>query len=193
MDQLFKYCQLCKRDVSSPALTMKRLNDGRGCPVTGICTRTLLQPALNLVSSFRFKTPDFAPPRRAWAVLLGGNPKAFLDLESLLHRSCTHPALPRPALCPSWLLQVSGQTPNFGSSSMPGEARPVQSGGNATLPVFLHYRDSRSFPRLASLHGLLPVSLPTPPPLRIMLCKLRSLLLCHEHFKFTWCTLQSFQ
>lgn len=122
MDQLFKYCQLCKRDVSSPALTMKRLNDGRGCPVTGICTRTLLQPALNLVSSFRFKTPDFAPPRRAWAVLLGGNPKAFLDLESLLHRSCTHPALPRPAQCPSWLLQVSGQTPNFGSSSMPGEA-----------------------------------------------------------------------
>lgn len=113
VDQLFNYCQLGKLDVSSPALKMKRLNDGRGCPATGICTRTLLQPALNLVSSFRFENPDFAPPRRAWAELLGGNLKAFLDLESLLHPSCTHPALPHPALCPSWLLQVSGQTPRF--------------------------------------------------------------------------------
>lgn len=115
---------------------------------------------------------------------------------SLIWKACSTALAPTPH-CPAQLCVLPGcyrsQDRHRISALAACQARPVQSGGNATLPVFLHYRDSRSFPRLASLRGLLPVSLPTPPPLRIMLCKLRSLLLCHEHFKFTWCTLQSFQ
>lgn len=64
---------------------------------------------------------------------------------------------------------------------------------NSILPVFLYYWESCSFQILVLPHGFLPVSLPTPPPRRIMLCKLRSPLLCHEHFKFAWSKLESFQ
>ena len=117
--------------------------------------------------------------------------KLSLILRAVLHPSHTHLTLPLPALCPTTCYrsedtgQVSALVAQHARQG-PCRAEEIWFSLPSLLRIML-------LPKLALPHGLLPVSLPTPPPLRIMLCKLRSRLLCHEHFKFAWSKLQSFQ